>query len=71
MRIERSVAYRADVDAVYRQYAIDHGYARVEKLERETVTPAMRRIETEDAERHLVGLEDRLKSKGPMADAPT
>lgn len=29
---ERAAAYRAAVDAAYRQYAIDHGYARVEKL---------------------------------------
>jgi hypothetical protein len=67
LRIERTAAYRAAVDAAYWQYAIDHGHARVEKLERETFTPAMRRTETEDPERHLVGLEDRLKGK----DRPT
>jgi hypothetical protein len=31
VRIERAAAYRATVDAAYRQDAIDHGYARVEK----------------------------------------
>jgi hypothetical protein len=37
-RTERTAAYRANVDAVYRQYAIDHSYAGAEKLEREMVT---------------------------------
>ncbi len=60
---ERSLASRAAVDAAYRQYAIDQGCARVEKLERETVTPAMRRIEAEDPERRLAGLEHRLKER--------
>ena len=65
--IERTAAYRAAVDSAYQQYAIDHGYAQVEKLERETFTPAMRRTGTEDPERHLVGQEDRLKGR----DRPT
>src|ERR1700735_3616806 len=43
LRMERTAAYRAAVDSAYRQYAIDHGYARVEKLERETFTPAVGR----------------------------
>lgn len=64
--MDRTAAYRAAVDAC-RQYAIDHGHARTEKLERETFTPAMRRTETEDPERPLTGLEDRLKGK----DRPT
>jgi hypothetical protein len=67
LRVQQAAAYRAAVDAAYRQYAIDHGYARVEKPERETVAPAMRRTETEDPERHPVGLEDSLKGK----DRPT
>ncbi|MGH3258221.1 MAG: hypothetical protein ACRDOU_22990 [Streptosporangiaceae bacterium] len=67
MRIDRTAAYRAAVDAAYRQDAIDHGYARMEKLERETFIPAMRRTETEGPESHLVGPEDRLKGK----DRPT
>lgn len=35
LRAERAAAYRATVDATYRQYAMDHGYVRVEQLERE------------------------------------
>ena len=69
LRMDRAAAYRAAVDAVYRQYAIDHGYARMEILERETFTPTMRSKETEDPERNLVGLEDRLKGKGRPTEA--
>jgi hypothetical protein len=35
LRVEGVAAYRATVDAAYRQYAMDHGYARAEELERE------------------------------------
>jgi uncharacterized protein len=38
--MEQSTAYRAAVDAVYRQYAIDHGHAPMEEPERETVSPS-------------------------------
>lgn len=62
-RVERALEYRATVEAVYRAYAIDQGCARVEQVERETVTPAMRRIEAEDPTRHLAGLEHRLKGR--------
>jgi hypothetical protein len=65
--MERAMAYRAAVDTAYRQYAIGHGNARVEKPERETVASAMRRIEAEDLERDLVGPENRMKGK----DRPT
>ena len=67
LRAERAAAYRAAVDAAYRQYAIDHGNE--EKPERETVTPAMRRIAAEDPERHLAGLENRLKGRDRPAEA--
>lgn len=40
--VERAEAYRAAVDAAYRQYAIDHGYTRVEEPGRETVISAAR-----------------------------
>jgi hypothetical protein len=60
--------HRAGVDAVYRDYAIDQGCARVERIERETVTPAMRRIEAEDPDRNLAGLENRLKGKDRLAE---
>ena len=68
LRMDRTAAYRAAVDA-YRQYAIDRGHARTEKLERETFTPMTRRTETGDPERPLTGLEDRLKDKGRPTEA--
>ena len=67
--IERVAAYRAAVDAAYRQDAIDHGYARVGKAERETITPATRRTEAEAPERHLVGLDNRSDSGDRLAEA--
>ncbi len=69
LRIERAAAYRAAVDAAYRQDAIDHGYAPVEKTERETITPAMRRIEAEAPERHQVGLENRSDGRNRPIEA--
>jgi hypothetical protein len=63
LRIDRTAAYRAAVVAAYRQHAIDYCHARAEKLERGTFTPAMRRAETEESERHPVGQEDGLKGK--------
>jgi hypothetical protein len=61
-------AYKATVDAEYRAYAIDRGCERVEKIEKEIVTPAMRRIEAEDPDRHLVGLEYSLKGKDRLTE---
>jgi hypothetical protein len=63
VQAERAVAYPDAVRAVYRAYAIDQGCAEVEKIEKDTVTPAMLRIEAEDPDRSLVGLENRLKEK--------
>jgi hypothetical protein len=68
-RTEWTAAYCGEVDAVYRRYAIDHGYARVEELERETITPAMHRIEEEDPQPHPADLDDRLKGPGRLAEA--
>ena len=62
-RSEEREAYRARVDAVFRAYAIDQAYERVREIERGTVTPAMKRIEAEDPERRLAGLEHSLKGK--------
>jgi hypothetical protein len=53
--------YRATVDAVYRADAISRGCDHVRETEETTVTPAMRRIEAEDPDRCLIGLEYRLK----------
>jgi hypothetical protein len=70
--LDARAAYNAEnhamVDAAYRAYAIDQGYSRVQEIERETVTPAMRRIEAEDSDRHLVGLENRLKGKERLTE---
>ena len=41
LRTEQTAAYHALVDAVYRQYDIDHGHARVEKIKCEAVIPGM------------------------------
>ena len=67
-RVEQTLAHRATIDADYRRHAIDQGCARVEKLERETVTPAMLRIEAEDPDRTLIGLEHRLKGKDRLTE---
>jgi hypothetical protein len=57
------------VDAAYRQHAIDHGNAKVEKPERETVTPATRRIGAEDPEHRLAGLVNQLQGGDHPAEA--
>jgi Restriction endonuclease fold toxin 3 len=69
LRTERTMAYRAVVDAAYRQYTIDRSDARADTLECETVPPAVTRTDVEDPERYLVGLADRLKGKGQPAEA--
>jgi len=71
LRVERTLEHRATVEAVNRTYAIDQGYARVQEIEEKTVTPAMRRIEAEDPDRRLVGLENRLKGKDRLSEKVT
>jgi len=68
VRVARALEYRATVEAVGRAYAIDKGCARVREIEEKTVTPAMRRIEAEDPDRHLTGLDHRLKGKDRLAE---
>jgi hypothetical protein len=76
LRQQRSRDYRAGAGAIYdahaaasrpadhgRARAIDEGCARVERIERETLTPAMRRIEAEDPGRRLAGLDNRRKER--------
>jgi hypothetical protein len=70
-RIARVMDHRANVDAVYRAYAIDQAYERVREIERGAVTPAMKRIEAEDPDRHLAGLENSLKGKDRLAEKVT
>jgi hypothetical protein len=67
-RTQRSLEHRANVDAAYRSHAIDRAYARVNEIERGTVTPAMRRVEAEDDGRHLAGLDHRLKGKERLTE---
>jgi hypothetical protein len=67
-RTEHVLEHRSKVDGVYRAYAIDQGCARVEKIEATVVTPAMRRIEAEDPERHLAGLDHRLKGRDRLTE---
>jgi hypothetical protein len=67
-RVGRVLDNRAKVEADYRAYAIDQGYERVREVECNVVTPAMRRIEAEDPNRHLAGLEHRLKGKERLAE---
>jgi hypothetical protein len=65
---ERTIAYRDKAEAAYRAYTIDQGCAEVEKIETDTVTPAMLRIEAQDTTRRLVGFENRLKGKDRLAE---
>jgi hypothetical protein len=67
-RIAGAIEHRATVDARYQAYAIDEAYAKVRDIERGTVTPAMKRIEAEDPERHLAGLENSVKGKDRLAE---
>jgi Restriction endonuclease fold toxin 3 len=69
LRTERTVAYRAVVDAAYRQYAIDHSDRQTETPERETAAPAVSRIDVQDLERHRLVPAEHLKGKGQPAEA--
>lgn len=59
LRIERTMAYRTRVEAVYRQYGIDHGHGAAKEPDRETVTLAMPRVEAEARHCPRVGLGSR------------
>jgi hypothetical protein len=67
-RFARSVEYRAGVDTVYGAGVIDRAYEKIREIERDTVTPAMRRVEAEDPDRHLAGLENRLKGRDRLTE---
>ncbi len=66
--VEERKAYYATMDAVFRVYEIDRAYERCREIERGTVTPAMKRIEAEDPERRLAGLEHSLKGKDRLTE---
>jgi hypothetical protein len=67
-QVVQVLEHRAIVDARYRADAIDQAYEKVRDVERDTATPAMKRIEAEDPERHLAGLENSLKGKDRLAE---
>jgi hypothetical protein len=67
-RLEAHVDLRARADDAYRAHAIDQGCDRVREIEEAVVTPAMRRIEAEDPNRSLVGLEFRLKGRERLSE---
>jgi len=60
--------FKEQVDAEYRADAVDRGCERVRETEENIVTPAMKRIEAEDPDRHLVGLEFRLKGRDRLEE---
>lgn len=47
---------------------VAHGCARIREVGETVITPAMRRIEAEDPDRTLVGLENRLKGKDRLSE---
>ena len=59
---------RGTADATYRAYAIHQAYEKISGIEHGTVTPAMKRIEAEDPERHLAGLENSLKGMDRLTE---
>ena len=59
------------MDAAYGADAIDRAYDKICEIERDTVTPAMRRVEAKDPGRRLAGLENRLKGKDRLAEKIT
>ena len=67
LRIEGVLAYRARVEAVYRQYDLDHGRITAKGPAREAVAFAMRRTEAEDRDRHLSGSVSQRADKALVA----
>lgn len=67
LRVELAKAYRARVDAVFRQCDIDHGHGRAREPEREVVISASHRIEVEVRQRCLTGPEDHPKEEVRLA----
>jgi hypothetical protein len=57
------------VDAVYRQYDIDHGQPQAEENEHGAVPPVTRRIESGAADRHQEYCEDQQNGKPRVAGA--
>lgn len=68
---ERFAEYKATVETEHRREAVDRGCDRVREIEQTVVTPAMLRIEAEDPDRRLAGLENRLKGRERLAEKVT
>jgi hypothetical protein len=69
LRIERTLAHRAKVEAVYRQYDLEQGNSTAKEPKRETVTFAMRRVEAEDRHRHLASRGSQPTKEARLAEA--
>jgi hypothetical protein len=69
VRSERSLDHRARIDAVYRQYDMDHGHGAPKGPERETAIFAMRRSGAEDRHRHPAGPGSRMNGMARLAEA--
>jgi len=69
LRIERTLAHRAKVEAVCRQYDLEQGNGMAKEPKRETVTFAMRRVEAEDPHRHPASPGSRPTEEAGLAEA--
>ena len=67
-RVERTLAYSARVEAVYRQYDIDHGRGTAKGAGRETISFAMCHAEAEDQGRHQAGSRSRPPEQSRLAE---
>ncbi len=64
-------SWRADRDKYLDQGGnrrVEAACDRIAKRERETISPAMRQVESQDADRHLVGFDNRLKGRDRIKD---
>jgi len=72
-RKDSASPYRPDTLDLEASAEVDRGCGRIREVGENVITPAMRAIEAEDPDRHLIGLEHRLKGedriKEKVADA--
>lgn len=62
---------RGTADAAYRTHAIRQAYEKISGIEHGTVTPVMKRIEADDPDRHLAGLQNSLKGMDRITEKVT
>ena len=67
-RLEAHAELRVSATDAYRAYTVDQGCDRIREIEATVTTPAMRRVEAEDPDRALVGLEFRLKGRERLSE---